>query len=157
MGKIKLIGTLALAALLLGLLPATALAQLSVPMTIYGKATAAGKPVAVGTTVTATVDGTKIGEAKTVAGAGFDYVLELSGSAALEGKPIKFTIGTDAAQQTGTFQSYKSVNIDLTVGAALPVTGDETVPLLMLGMAALGVMALSAGYGLRRRTAALAA
>ncbi|MBI4216793.1 MAG: LPXTG cell wall anchor domain-containing protein [Chloroflexi bacterium] len=158
MGKIKLIGTLALAALLLVLLPATAQAQLAVATVFYGNVTVAGKSVADGTVVTATVDGTKIGEAKTTTTAGVSsYYLDGAGTAAMEGKTVKFTVGTDAAQQTGTFKSFGGTKLDLTAGAALPVTGDETVPLLMLGMAALGLMALSAGYALRRRTAAHAA
>lgn len=158
MGKFKLIGTLALAALLLVLLPATALAQLAVPTVFYGSVTSAGKSVADGTVVTATVDGATIGTAKTTTTAGVSsYYMDAVGTAAMDGKSVKFKIGTDDAKESGVFKQFGGGKLDLTVGAALPVTGDETVPLLMLGMAALGVMALSAGYTLRRRTAAHAA
>ncbi|MBI4215987.1 MAG: hypothetical protein HY687_01135 [Chloroflexi bacterium] len=42
MSKLKFIATLALATLLLATAPATALAQLTAPMSLYGKVTAAG-------------------------------------------------------------------------------------------------------------------
>lgn len=120
MAIIARIGVCALA-LLLVLIPASALAQGPTVCGFYGAVTMDGKAVADGTVVSAWIDGAKKGEAKTTTYQGGSvYSLNVSGDDALKGKEIVFKVGDATAAQKGTYASWANTKLDLSAVTPTP-------------------------------------
>jgi len=157
MAKIARLGIYTLIALLLVLIPVTALAQPQVNG-FYGTVTLDGKSVADGTKVSALIDGVKKAEVATKTDAGKSvYNLDVVGESAFEGKEIVFKVGDVTAAQKGTYKAGANVSLNLTAvtpapttptptatptptPTATPPTGDNTVPLVI------GLLALAGAF-----------
>ena len=169
MAKIARLGIYTLLALLLVLIPVTALAQPQVSG-FYGSVTLDGKAVADGTKVSALIDGVQKGSAVTKNDAGKSvYNLAVAGESALEGKDIVFKVGDATATQKGTYKAGANVKLDLTAttptptptatatatptatATATPPTGDNTVPLVIGLLAVAGAFMTAIGvWGYRK-------
>ena len=111
------------------LFPSLISAQQVPPHIIIGAASNGGVPVPTGTTITALVDGVKIGAART-AGSG-TFTLMAGNSNSYEGKTMTFTIGNSSASETLVWKKGEATKLNLTVGT--PGSTESIAPIVTTG------------------------
>lgn len=120
MAKIARISIYALA-LLLVLMPASALAQGPTVCGFYGAVTLDGNSVADGTVVSAWIDNVQKAQTMTTTYQGASvYSLNVPGDDTLKDKDIVFMVGTATATQKGTYASWGNTELDLTAVTPTP-------------------------------------
>ena len=119
MKKFKILALLAVMAIL-WTIPVMAFAQEVPPAIVIGKATNNGVPVATGTTVSALVDGTDVGSAKTSADGKFTVTAK-----GVKGDTLTFKIGDGAANETAELADNGEIlKMDLSVGTSASAGSD---------------------------------
>ena len=119
-----------LAVMILAMLfPSLISAQQVPPHIIVGAASNDGVPVPMGTTISALVDGVKIGAART-AGSG-TFTLMAGNSNSYEGQIMTFTIGNSSASETLVWKKGEATKLDLTVGT--PGSTESIAPIVTTG------------------------
>jgi len=111
------------------LFPGLVSAQQVPPHIIVGAASNGGVPVPVGTTISALVNGAKIGTART-AGSG-TFTLMAGKSDSYEGKTMTFTIGDSSASETLVWKKGEATKLNLTVGT--PGSTEASAPIVITG------------------------
>ena len=104
-------------------------AQQVPPHIIVGAASNNGIPVPTGTTISALIDGTKIGTART-AGSG-NFTLMAGNSNSYEGKTMSFSIGDSSASETLVWKKGEATKLNLTVGT--PGSTESIAPIVTTG------------------------
>ena len=119
-----------LAVMILAMLfPNLVSAQQVPPHIIVGAASNNGVPVPVGTTISALIDDTKIGTART-AGSG-NFTLMAGNSNSYEGKTMSFSIGDSSASETLGWKKGEATKLNLTVGT--PGSTESITPIVTTG------------------------
>ena len=101
-------------------------AQQVPPHIIVGAASNNGIPVPTGTTISALIDGAKIGTART-AGSG-NFTLMAGNSNSYEGKTMSFSIGDSSASETLVWKKGEATKLNLTVGT--PGSTESIAPIV---------------------------
>jgi len=121
MAKIATISIFTLVALLLVLMPASALAQGPTVCGFYGGVTLDGKSVPDGTVVSAWIDNAQKAQTTTTTYQGASvYNLNVPGDDTLKGKDVVFKVGTVTAAQKGSYASWANTKLDLTAVTPTP-------------------------------------
>ena len=104
-------------------------AQQVPPHIIVGTASNNGTPVPTGTTISALIDGTTIGTART-SGSG-NFTLMAGKSNSYEGKTMSFSIGDSSASETLVWKKGEATKLNLTVGT--PGSTESIAPIVTTG------------------------
>ena len=121
MTKLRLLTLLAVLAFVGALLvPALALAQPAPPCRIHGTAQIDGVNVAVGTVITATIDGDTYTATTPSAYGASTYLVSITqpDGKSYAGKTVTFKIGADTALETATWEQGGNLVLNLTKGVA---------------------------------------
>jgi hypothetical protein len=119
MTKIRLLALLAVVALVLFPTIASAQQPPELPCGFYGGVQIDGADAPEGTVISALTDGNVTATTTTTASGTYALKIAQPEGASYAGKTVTFMIGTDTAEQTGTWVAGGNVKLDLSVGVPI--------------------------------------